>query len=889
MQNRPTAYTHPGGDTILMDRIKLGLEMRGVTVKVDLEGKEDPKNFDIVHLFNFATPAYTEALGQRAFAANVPFVVSTLCEDVAAFHSQSRALAEALVGYVQSGQNRAFWESSKPDLSRIPGCQPFDNAWTARNAAALLPNGSKEAETLRRDYAGIKKIVEIKLGYEVGGKPAPDPKAFEREFGVKDFILCVGRLESRKNQLMLLKALEDVDLPVVLACGGFTYQPDYDRAIRNFKRRGKTVILGRLSDQMLANAYAAAKVHVLPSWYELPGLVSLEAAYYGCNVVVTNNGTAWDYLGDKAFYCNPWDEVSIRETTLAAYNSPLKQGLKEVVMSNTWDSVADKTLATYNESLGRNTYEQKSAPIAVYDLDPASTEFQELVEKGEMEAKNRNYREAHKLLAQAEAMNPTAVRMLRARGAVYMAESRIVESRSFFDRALVYNPEDARSLVGRGMCEMMEKHPDKAYPFFVKALQINPQELVAIHQLVECSFILGRFDDLRSVLETYLRSNPADMEMTYCLAGCLYKLNDIEGASRYGEKVLAQNPSHAGANQLRSVIAERAKSQSAQSQKNMTSAQTSASSQQIPSAPTGAPVEIVKNAFAGIASAASTAGISVTPSAAATIQSGTTVKTYQTLAPSPAVGTVSPAQGPAYTAARSAFPNSIEMELDRLEENKRFREKENVLNGTAKVIASPLANQLQKERARCLQAEVAVLSGEIDKARGIYSEILSANPNCARAICGEGALKAYANDWIEAERLFNHALSLDQHCDLAMAGIGMCFANRSNFDTAWSWYEKALNQNPENARALLGFIELGYSLKRLDRVEAALQLYLERNPVDFNFVYSLAGCYFAQNKLIEAREEVEKILLFEPQHNRAIELRQMIAAKLEGRTYVPAA
>lgn len=48
MQNRPTAYSHRGGDTVLMDHIKRGLEKRGVAVTIDLEGRADPDRKSVV-------------------------------------------------------------------------------------------------------------------------------------------------------------------------------------------------------------------------------------------------------------------------------------------------------------------------------------------------------------------------------------------------------------------------------------------------------------------------------------------------------------------------------------------------------------------------------------------------------------------------------------------------------------------------------------------------------------------------------------------------------------------------------------------------------------------------------------------------------------------------
>src|SRR5690606_32882033 len=107
------------------------------------------------------------------------------------------------------------------------------------------------------------------------------------------------------NQRMLLKALEDTDHTVVFATSGMTYEPEYVVAVKNFRRKGKTLFFPMLDKEMLASCFAAARVHALPSWYELPGLVHLEAAQQGTPCVVTDFGTSRDYLGDDAFYCRP--------------------------------------------------------------------------------------------------------------------------------------------------------------------------------------------------------------------------------------------------------------------------------------------------------------------------------------------------------------------------------------------------------------------------------------------------------------------------------------------------------------------------------------------------------------------------------------------------------
>ena len=201
MQNRPTAFSHRGGDTVLMERLKHGLEAHGVEVTIDTELSGNPADYDLVHLFNFAIPQLLEMQGRRAQAAGTPFVVSTLSEDIPAFHAQSIEWGKILIEYVHRGQDKAWFDAAARAVSWTP-VQRFNNDWVAAHAAALYPNGAAEAECLRRDYGSAIRIHEVKLGHEIGA--AGNADAFVQAYGVRDFVFCVGRFETRKNQLMLL-------------------------------------------------------------------------------------------------------------------------------------------------------------------------------------------------------------------------------------------------------------------------------------------------------------------------------------------------------------------------------------------------------------------------------------------------------------------------------------------------------------------------------------------------------------------------------------------------------------------------------------------------------------------------------------------------------------
>ena len=347
LQMRTDAFSNPGGDTVVFQRLYDGFKERGLNVAYDINGAINPKDFDLVHLFNFATSEFVDAFAQRCVQANVPFVVSTLYEDWALFFSRMIAYAYIGMAYVETGQDQSKWKELLIAAQKVSAPYYLNNEFAASHAELLFASGQAEKDSLNRAYKDIKKIEIVHFGSDIAVKEA-DPQKFVDFSGVSDFVLCVGRMECRKNQLMLLKALENVDVPVVLIAGSKVVQKEYEDACRTFRRRAPTLIFNRVEPEMLASAYAAAKVHALPSWYELPGLVTLEAAYYGTNVVASKNGTIYDYLGDEVFYCQPEDEESIKQAVTDAYAAEKNDKLRTLTSSFTWEKTVQKTIEMYS-------------------------------------------------------------------------------------------------------------------------------------------------------------------------------------------------------------------------------------------------------------------------------------------------------------------------------------------------------------------------------------------------------------------------------------------------------------------------------------------------------------------------------------------------------------
>ena len=68
-----------------------------------------------------------------------------------------------------------------------------------------------------------------------------------------------------------------------------------------------------MSDDQLEDLYRRAKVFCLPSIGEGVGLVALEAASFGCDIVVTRIGGPKEYYDDMAYVVNPYkvDEIGL--------------------------------------------------------------------------------------------------------------------------------------------------------------------------------------------------------------------------------------------------------------------------------------------------------------------------------------------------------------------------------------------------------------------------------------------------------------------------------------------------------------------------------------------------------------------------------------------------
>jgi tetratricopeptide (TPR) repeat protein len=98
-------------------------------------------------------------------------------------------------------------------------------------------------------------------------------------------------------------------------------------------------------------------------------------------------------------------------------------------------------------------------------------------------------------------------------------------------------------------------------------------------------------------------------------------------------------------------------------------------------------------------------------------------------------------------------------------------------------------------------------------------------------------------------------------------------------------YKHALDIDPSNKAALMGLMQCAYSFQNYDVVAEYLSKYLNHYPGNVKILYCLAGTYFKQDKFIEAKEIIERIFMFEPNHIEASRLNELVNKEIGNNSY----
>lgn len=154
----------------------------------------------------------------------------------------------------------------------------------------------------------------------------PDVK---NKYGLKRFVLTVGRIEPRKNYLILLEAFVEQQLYkkgydlVIVGTPDLKYTAFSEYYFQLSEDVKKHVKIMSVPFKDLVALYKAASLFVFPSLAEGFGIPPLEAINYDCPILCSNSTAMLEFgLPDEVLFC-PTDKEELKRKMKTLLNSPL--------------------------------------------------------------------------------------------------------------------------------------------------------------------------------------------------------------------------------------------------------------------------------------------------------------------------------------------------------------------------------------------------------------------------------------------------------------------------------------------------------------------------------------------------------------------------------------
>ncbi len=221
-------------------------------------------------------------------------------------------------------------------------------------------------EIIREFGVAPDRITAIPLAARAIFRPRTElecaPALRECGLSFREFILCVGTLEPRKNLELVIRTYAGMPtefrarIPLVLVGMKGWLTSSLDSLIQTLVASGQVRPLGFTTDDELAALYASATVLVYPSLYEGFGLPPLEAMASGTPVIVSNRSTLPEVVGDAGIQIEPDDSASLRGALLRLCEDPIywserAEACLDQASQFSWQRCARETLKIYRQVL----------------------------------------------------------------------------------------------------------------------------------------------------------------------------------------------------------------------------------------------------------------------------------------------------------------------------------------------------------------------------------------------------------------------------------------------------------------------------------------------------------------------------------------------------------
>jgi glycosyltransferase involved in cell wall biosynthesis len=318
----PTAFQQPGGGEVVILALKEALERRGVNVELFDPWTTRLRTVDVLHYFSSNGTDLFPLIRDHVHLVVTPTIWPELPTNVRLQRELTRA-ARALV--------------------RRPRPGPYDAA------DLVLPHSRREADLLSRNYhVPRSKLRIVPHGTDLRFA-APATGVFARLHGLRDYVLCPGRIDANKNQLRLIRALRDTDIDLVILGAPMAGEEAYVTACRA-AAGPRTHFVEPLEpgSELLVDAVASAACVTIASVYEIWSLAAHEAGVAGTPIAASSGGVLEELLSPYAVFFDPHSEEAIRAAVDEALARGRVPGQSEHFAARfSWDAAAEHVHAAY--------------------------------------------------------------------------------------------------------------------------------------------------------------------------------------------------------------------------------------------------------------------------------------------------------------------------------------------------------------------------------------------------------------------------------------------------------------------------------------------------------------------------------------------------------------
>lgn len=356
------------GDKIQIENTAKELRKLGVDVDIKAGIHFDLQNYDVIHLFqlDWTPETYFNALNAKKLKK--PLIVSPIhhsVKEVERFDNEYvfdfRRLSKFLFRnqfHRDTFKNvyRSLFNPAKllPTLASIFIGLEKMHAKVLTLADLVLVQTEAEARDLKQTYHVNFKYKIVPNGVGSNYLDLQKNQSYINSLPFEDYIICVARIEPRKNNLSIIKTVENLrkklnkDLKLVfVGLKAFNKHPEYIlRFNYSIWKHPWITYLKLVPYEQMPNLYHFSKVCVSASWFETTGLTSLEALFCGANAVSAGE-RANEYLGDMVSYCDPGNIQSIQNAIEKEYLAKRPTLNFDKMNMYTWETAAKLTLESY--------------------------------------------------------------------------------------------------------------------------------------------------------------------------------------------------------------------------------------------------------------------------------------------------------------------------------------------------------------------------------------------------------------------------------------------------------------------------------------------------------------------------------------------------------------